>query len=267
MAMVRNEPNRVWSASYHGFLVFLILALIASSHGLAASGDPNSPNPAAYTVGPLLYVDDFADLDHWKPELEKAGTVAVRDHILTLDVPKGCSLWLKSDFAGPLLIQYEARLVKADPPARNDRVSDLNCFWMATDPRNPADFFAVPQRTGKFSTYDQLQTYYVGQGGNTNSTTRFRRYIGQQSNRPLLPEHDLTAKQFLLTPNTWQTLQLIACNNLIEYYRDGNRIFSYNDPAPYTHGYFGFRTTFSHLELRKLQIYRLVALPGATAPK
>jgi hypothetical protein len=225
---------------------------------------PTSPNSAVYTVGPVLFADDFSDLDHWKAELEQPGTVAVKDHTLTLDVPKGCTLWLKDDLTGPVLIQYEARMIKAAVPGANDRVSDLNCFWMATDTRSSADFFAVNGRTGKFSGYDQLLTYYVGQGGNTNTTTRFRRYIGKQSDRPLLPEHDLNSKDFLLVPNVWQTLQLVACNELIEYYRDGKRIFSYTDPAPYTHGYFGFRTTFNHMELRNLQIFRLSETPSTT---
>jgi hypothetical protein len=147
--------------------------------------------------------------------------------------------------------------IPPDPPGPNDRVSDLNCFWMANDARNPTDFFAVP-RSGKFADYNQLLAYYVGQGGNYNSTTRFRRYIGDATNRPLLPEHDLSAPDTLLQPNTWQTLQLVACNHLIEYYRDGRRLFTYTDPNPYTRGYFAFRTTFNHMQLRNLRIYRLV---------
>ena len=238
-----------------------LLALAALLNTVRAESPTTSPDPAAYILGPILTADDFSTLNHWHPELEAPGTVPVKDHILTLDVPKGCTLWLTDDLTGPLLIQYEARMIKADPPGKNDRVSDLNCFWMATDPRNLTDFFKIPARTGKFSTYDQLLTYYVGQGGNTNSTTRFRRYIGKPDNRPLLPENDLHDKSGLLTPNTWQTLQLVACNHLVEYYRDNNRLFTYTDPAPYTHGYFGFRTTFSHLELRNLQIFRLTPAP------
>ena len=69
----------------------------------------------------------------------------------------------------------------------HDRVSDLNCFWMATDSRSPDDLFAT-RRSGKFSDYDRLRTYYVGLGDNGNSTTRFRRYIGTQDLRPLLPD-------------------------------------------------------------------------------
>jgi hypothetical protein len=245
-------------------LVLSFLTLATTTLAAPPTTAPAGPNPAAYTLGETLNTDAFTDLSHWKPELEKPGAISVKDHTLTLDVPKGCTLWLNQNLTGPLLIQYDARMIQADPGGPNDRVSDLNCFWMANDTRNLADFFNVPARTGKFSTYDQLKTYYVGQGGNTNSTTRFRRYIGETNNRPLLPEHDLTAKEFLLTPNTWQTLQLVACDHLIEYYRDGKRIFTYTDPAPYTHGYFGFRTTFSHLELRNFKILRLIPAPSPT---
>jgi hypothetical protein len=42
-------------------------------------------------------------------------------------------------------------------------------------------------RTGAFADYDTLKTYYVGQGGNGNTSTRFRRYVGRPGERPLLP--------------------------------------------------------------------------------
>lgn len=225
---------------------------------------PLSPNPAAYTLGPLLHTDNFANLDHWKPELEAPGTVTAANRTLEIDVPKGATLWFAHELSGPILIHYEARMLRTDPPGPNDRVSDLNCFWMATDPRaasqDPHDFFHVPGegRTGAFATYHQLKTYYVGLGGNTNTTTRFRRYIGDAANRPLLPEHDLSSPDTLLTPNTWQTIQLVACHNRIEYYRDGKRLFSYTDPAPYTRGYFALRTTWNHMQIRNLNIYRLL---------
>ena len=83
-----------------------------------------------------------------------------------------------------MLIRYEATMVQAG--GANDRVSDLNAFWMATDARTPGDLFAA-RRSGKFADYNQLRTYYVGQGGNGNTTTRFRRYIGDTELRPMLP--------------------------------------------------------------------------------
>ncbi|HVS69957.1 MAG TPA: DUF6250 domain-containing protein [Phycisphaerae bacterium] len=236
-------------------VVFLPLLLAAAVSRPATV--PASPNPKAYSVGERLFGDSFNDLSQWKAELEKGGTVEAKGGMLEINVPRGCSVWFRHELSGPVMIEYEARIVKGDLAGPNDRVSDLNCFWMATDPRNEKDFFDVPARNGTFATYNELKTYYVGQGGNTNRTTRFRRYIGDATNRPLLPEHDLTAKRYMLTPNVWQKVQVVACGPLIEYYRDGQRIFSYTDAHPYTHGYFAIRTTFNHMEVRDFAVYRL----------
>jgi hypothetical protein len=97
----------------------------------------------------------------------------------------------------------------------------------------------------------------VGLGGNGNTTTRFRRYIGDATLRPLLSEHDLGGAAVLLRPNDWQTVQLVALGGRIQYYRDGRPIFDFTDPEPYTRGRFGFRTTFSHVELRRFRVYRI----------
>lgn len=219
-----------------------------------------SPNPQKYAEGEVLHHDLLNDLSQWHIETEQPGTITAKGGTLSIDVPKGCTVWFKVQLSGPVLIQYEARMIQATPPGADDRVSDLNCFWMAADTRakSDADFFSVPARTGAFATYNQLLTYYVGQGGNTNTTTRFRRYVGDAANRPLLPEHDLSAAKYMLTPNAWQKIQLVACGKVIEYYRDGQRIFQYEDPAPYTKGYFGIRTIFNHMEVRNLAIRRLI---------
>jgi len=215
------------------------LALLLATRATAAEG---------------LYADDFVNLDNWRLEIERPGRVEARGGVLSIDVPAGCTLWFKHQLTGPLSIEYEAKMIQAGGP--NDRVSDLNCFWMASDARSPQDLFAT-RRSGQFSDYDQLLTYYVGQGGNANTTTRFRRYIGKQDLRPLLPEHDLKAPQFLLRPNVAQTLQLLADGSRIQYLRDNRLIFDFHDPSPYTRGYFGFRTTQSHVELRHFRAARL----------
>jgi len=229
-----------------------LLALIALAGALRAA--------APFTQGPLLFSDDFRSLARWTAELEKGGTVAPRAGLLDIDVPAGCTLWFRPELEGPILIQYEARMIKAGGP--NDRVSDLNAFWMATDARSPSDLFAT-HRSGKFSDYNQLRTYYVGQGGNHNTTTRFRRYIGDATERPLLPQYDLRTPDVLLQPDVWQTVQLVALGSRIQYYRDGRLIFDFSDPAPYTRGHFGFRTTFSHVELRNFRVYRIAAADSA----
>ncbi len=222
-----------------------------------------SPSYAPFTIGQRLFHDGFhAGLAQWSAELEKPGKVEARNGVLSVDVPAGSTLWFRPELQSPVMIQYEARMVQAGGP--NDRVSDLNAFWMATDARSPHDLLAT-KRSGKFSDYNQLRTYYVGQGGNSNTTTRFRRYIGDAVDRPLLPENDLRSPDVLLRPNVWQTVQLVALGNRIQYYRDGRLIFDFTDPSPYARGHFGFRTTASHVELRNFAIYQIVAKPVAPA--
>jgi hypothetical protein len=136
---------------------------------------------------------------------------------------------------------------------------------MARDSRNKDDLFAV-HRSGKFSEYNPLFTYYVGLGGNGNTTTRFRRYVGDAIDRPLLPQNDLHAKTDLLIPNKSQLLQLVACDNLIQYYRDGHRLFEMQDPQPYTSGWFGFRTTKSHVQFRSFKVFRLKKIGTVSTP-
>lgn len=200
---------------------------------------------AAQRNGKLLFSDDFTHgLSHWTVELEKGGTVEAKGGILSLDVPAGCTVWFRPELHGPVAIEYEATMIRRGGPS--DRVSDLNCFWMAGDAR--------VKRSGKFADYNTLRGYYVGQGGNTNSTTRFRRYIGDPVLRPLLPEHDLKAP--LLEANTPMHIRLVADGGHIQYSCDGRVIFDYQDPQPYTRGRFGFRTTFSHVELRNFRISR-----------
>ncbi len=237
------------SAAYGGALIML-LGGCAHPPAPAASLDPR------FQAGSVLYADDFQrDDGRWVAELEKGGTVSIGGGRMDINVPGGCTVWFKPELSGPVLIEYDATMLKAG--GAYDRVSDLNCFWMAQDARSPGDIFAT-HRTGKFADYDQLLCYYVGQGGNTNTTTRFRRYIGVADNRPLLPEHDLHAPEFLLTPNTRQHLVLIASGSLIQYYRDGRKIFELNDPAPYTHGWFAFRTTQNHMTVENFSVRRLV---------
>lgn len=238
------------------YQLFLAI-LFSSSVAFATTTQPATTQPLdpRFTIGKLLYTDDFqSNTQNWIPELESGGNVTPANNQLDINAPAGATIWFKPLLQGPILIQYEATAIKANGP--NDRVSDLNCFWMARDSRNPADIFAV-KRSGKFPDYNQLQTYYVGQGGNTNTTTRFRRYIGDPILRPLLPQYDLHDPEDLLTPNTPQLTQLVACDKIIQYYRNNKRLFDFQDDHPYTSGWFAFRTTQSHLQIQHFRVYSL----------
>lgn len=206
-------------------------------------------------LGVVVASDDFKQgLNQWAIELEQPGKVRVADGVLDIDVPAGATLWFKHELKAPIAIVFEATAVSAG--GANDRVSDMNTFWMATNEGEPSTPFARP-RSGKFADYNDLLTYYVGLGGNSNTTTRFRRYIGDPVNRPLLPEHDLSNPEALLVPNHKQTVMLVADGAHIEYWRDGVRLIRYDDAAPYTHGWFAIRTVQSHLRIERLRAHQL----------
>ena len=196
--------------------------------------------------------DVMNDFRHWEVESEQPANTSLRQRVLDIDSPAGITVWLTHELEGPVRIDFDATAVSAGRP--NDQVSDLNVFWMARNADGTPVLFG--KRHGRFAEYDDLLAYYVGLGGNRNTTTRFRRYVGEPGNRPLLPEHDLSGPDVLLVPNRMQHITLIADGHRIEYRRDGKPLFVYEDPAPYTHGRFALRTTFSHLRIENVRIRR-----------
>ncbi|CAN5301716.1 hypothetical protein BH10PSE3_BH10PSE3_11400 [soil metagenome] len=229
-----------------------VLAGLAALVASPALATPSKP----FRRGGRLYADDFKrGLDQWTIETERPAQVSTQGGVLDIDAPAGLTLWFRPELVGPVMIEYEALAVSAGGP--NDRVSDLNAFWMArnADGQSP---IARP-RSGAFADYDTLKTYYVGQGGNGNTSTRFRRYVGRAGDRPLLPQHDHAAADEMLVANRWQTVQLIADGGLIQYWNDGRKLFELNDAEPYTRGWFALRTTQSHLRARRFRVFQLNA--------
>lgn len=81
--------------------------------------------------------------------------------------------------SGNVTIEYDACVAVEGKP--DDRLSDLNCFWMASDPKASDIWKRMNWRNGVFVNCYSLQLYYLGYGGNYNSTTRFRRYDGNEA--------------------------------------------------------------------------------------
>lgn len=231
-----------WTASSRTSSKPLLLALF----GAWCAGCASAPSG-------LLHHDDFSgDLSQWVIEAEKPARVEIREGALDIDTPAGITLWFKPELVGPIRIEFEATAISAG--GVNDQVSDLNVFWMARNADGLDPVFART-RSGRFAEYNDLLTYYVGLGGNRNTTSRFRRYLGDPVNRPLLPEHDLSSPTAMLVPNKKQTITLIADRHTIEYKRDGETLFRLEDRAPYTRGWFAIRSTWSHLRIDNLRIY------------
>jgi rhamnogalacturonan endolyase len=208
----------------------------------------------AYTEkGKLVYSSDFTrslSTTEWVAEIDPqaTSTVYTQDGRLILDTKGGVTTWLNKPLKGNIRIEYDREVLVAG--GVNDRISDLNQFWMATDPRNKNLF----TRTGVLESYDSLRLYYVGMGGNTNSTTRFRKYEGN-GDRRLLQEY--TDSAHLLLPNKVYHIVTIVKGHETSYWVDGKCYFLYNDPAILSSGYFGFRSTKSRQAIRNLKIYQL----------
>ena len=199
-----------------------------------------------------IHSDDFKkDLSNWVIEQAPGGTVSIKDGQMDINDAGGCTVWFKHKLKGPLVIEFTVTMV--DEGGKNDRVSDLNCFWMATDPEDPEDLFANKKRGGKFRNYHSLQLYYVGYGANNNTTTRFRRYPGGGA-RPLLPEHDLKDRRFLHTANKPIRITILSEGQEIEYRRNGETVFKFKDDKPFTEGWFGFRTVRNHMRIDDFKV-------------
>ncbi|MBJ2175927.1 hypothetical protein JBL43_16855 [Aureibaculum sp. A20] len=204
----------------------------------------------------LVFEENFDNgMDNWVVEQMPKGSVAINKSKLEINDDSGCTVWLDKKFEGSIVIEYDVFMIQDG--GENDRVSDLNCFWMGSDPKNPTNLFADSEkRGGKFSNYDALQLYYMGVGGNDNGTTRFRRYVGN-GERPLIDEHDLSDTKYMLEPNKTYHIKIIAHNGVIQYYRDNELFVDFNDTNPYTSGYFGLRTVKNHMTVDNFKVYQI----------
>lgn len=190
---------------------------------------------------------------YWKVESEspdyKVTFVGDTAEILS---PKGLTLWRKEKMSGRVTIEYDACVVVK---REGDRLSDLNCFWMASDPEYPDNIWKREKwRNGIFLNCYSLQLYYMGYGGNYNSTTRFRRYDGNEAGitdsqvRPAVLK-EYTDAGHLLKANHWYHIKITNENNRVSYYIDGERLVDFCDAEPLTEGWFGFRTTLSRTRI------------------
>lgn len=190
----------------------------------------------------------------WTVESESPDySVTLSGDTIELYSPKGLTLWRNQKFSSPVTIEYDACVVMERP---DDRLSDLNCFWMASDPHVAGGDIntRMSERSGVFLNCYALQLYYMGFGGNHNSTTRFRRYDGNEAgitdaaSRPeILVEY--TDSAHLLRPNHWYHIKLVNDGDNVRYYIDGELLVDYTDPNPLREGYFGFRTTLSRTRI------------------
>jgi len=199
----------------------------------------------------ILFQDNFGgNLTNWVVEFEQAENTNIKliDNKLDLSSSKGATVWFNHKLSGNIMITYNAMII--DAGGKNDRVSDLNAFWMASEPNKKNPF----GRDGHFEAYDNLNLYYAGVGGHYNKFTRFRKY-SSNGNKPVLKEYSDAAH--LLVGNKKYSIKIIVNNGLIQYYLNDELYWELKDETPYNEGYFGFRTTVSHQQFENFKVYQL----------
>ena len=208
----------------------------------------------AQPLGELSALNAKQFARHWTIESESPDyRVSFLGDTVEIVAPKGLTLWRNEKMQGDVSIEYDACIM--DEGQEGDRLSDLNCFWMASDPAHPNDIFARRKwRSGIFVRCYTMQLYYMGYGGNSNKTTRFRRYDGNElgvtdaKSRPaILVEY--TDSAHLNKAGKWRHIRLTTENGRVCYYIDGERLVDFRDPNPLKEGWFGFRTTWSRVRL------------------
>ncbi len=190
-------------------------------------------------------------------------TFSFRGDTAEIRAPKGLTLWFNHKLSGNYTVRYDV-LFLVDT-TKDERLSDLNCFWNASDPHHPDSlFFDSASRQGIFARYNSLNLYYVGYGGNNNTTTRFRKYHGQYYDRsapkknadlikPLLMGYDDPGH--LLKEGRWERIEIRVRGNRSEYWQNGRMVFRYDDTKdPYTEGYFAIRLLRNRILLTNFQI-------------
>jgi rhamnogalacturonan endolyase len=235
--------KRHHKATFGFLIIFFCCAII---------GQAQTP----YRIKKLLFQDNFdqkLDTTHWFCELKQPSNnrAFVENGQLVIDVAKGATVWFAQKLKNNWLIEFDRAVVVEG--GKNDRLSDFNIFWQATDPlsKSGKKLFG---RSPEFENYDSLSLYYIGFGGNTNKTTRFRKYQGT-GEKTILQEH--SDAEHLLKANKTYHCRLVMLRDTVFFYVDNVLFFTFKDVKPLKSGYFAFRTTQSRHKIDNFRVYRI----------
>ncbi|WP_455586174.1 DUF6250 domain-containing protein [Bacteroides sp.] len=197
-------------------------------------------------------------LEKWVAEDESAAMqLSLISDTLDIVAPAGLTLWYNEFLTGNYEINY--RIAMLMQSGEYDRLSDLNCFWAASDPLYPDNIFARSAwRNGVFKNYNTLNLFYVGYGGNDNTTTRFRRYyaeyygVDEDRVKPLIAEY--TDRSHLLMPDKWYHIVIRVERGVTTYSVDGEELFRASLHPGEGDGYFGLRLLQNHVRMTGFQV-------------
>ncbi|MCQ9427323.1 DUF6250 domain-containing protein [Pseudomonas sp. LJDD11] len=205
---------------------------------------------------PAIEQDDFSALDpqRWRIETQDpAGSaVYVEQQRLIMDTRAGMTVWLDRPLRGAYRIEFLRQVLVAGQA--NDRLSDMNLFWGAHEPDLPDGHLRLARRNGVLEAYDNMASWYVGMGGNGNSTTRFRWYDGS-GERHLLGEH--LQPDYLLEAGRIYRIRVEVSADQTAYWVDDRLMFQQALDGRSTDGYFGFRSVWSRQTISRFRVTAL----------
>lgn len=282
-----------------------------TNHGLAQETTLKSPNPKVlghgvdtFSIGAELFRANFSDPSQWTIQVEEKEeplkeSIKFHDGTLDLYMPgRGCTAWLRQKFSGPITITYQVKCPRDTIKFPEIQARDINNFWHCTGVEEQTDIFDSELFTGGFGSYSKMQGWYASTGGGGrkgNRTTRFRRYPREIDGKPcphIALNHNDGKPNFLITPDKWHTVQLVAFDDLVQYILDGQvvyqirkgdqvsielppskpggkktseqRVYDTDRFPAHTEGYFGFRMVRSHHQYKNLVVNRLDAITKQT---
>lgn len=165
-----------------------------------------------------------------------------------MDTRAGMTVWLRRSLGGAYRIEFLRQVLVAGQG--NDRLSDMNVFWAAHDPGQSQ----LLHRDGVLESYDSMATFYVGMGGNSNTTTRFRHYDGL-GNRQLLGE--LLSPPHLLEAGRIYRIRIDVSSASTRYWVDEDLVFEQPLDGLPAAGYFGFRSVWSRQAISRFSVQAL----------
>ena len=186
----------------------------------------------------LLAQHKASFVQQWKIEdASHALQIIERADTLELIVPDGLTMWYRQRLTGDYEISYRICMVMQG--GKYDRLSDLNCFWAANDPKYPDDLFARSQwRDGIFKNYNTLNLFYVGYGGEYYG-------VADDKVKPLLKEY--TDASHLLVPNQWYEIRIRVEKGITTYSVNDEELFRYTLAGGEGDGHFGLRLLQNHV--------------------
>lgn len=259
-----------------------LLVLSATLHACGGDGDnedaaANEPSVPEVPTVEILAQDRFDQgLAQWKIEQQDAsGTVTASGGVLEIVQPSGATLWFRQKFSGDYEISFSATPIPITTGRFVDRISDLNMFWNAVDPRIGSGDPTQGTFDAALNSYNPVKLYYVGFGANGNRTTRLRRNDGSDS-RPQLAGYaapavanaddnlgDITPATTLVANQPTQVrivsrAATASDSATLKWYANDALVFSHADASPYLEGWFALRTTTSHFQIRDFKVVRLL---------